>query len=541
MAFFPAYPLVMRACAVLVGDAYLAGIVVTVLAGRGGPAVLRLAAGPAVAGRRPGPPWCLILLYPYAFFLYGAVYADALFVAAILGAFLLLEHDHPWLAGLVGAVATAARPVGVVLVVALAVRALERRGALRPAGGGWRLAQARRPTPACCSRCSGWRRSALPVGTLRRPVRLRHRPGGLGPGSGAARRGSSSSSSRTSPTTAQSRGWLPVRGPPGPHLRRRLALLPRVFRRFGAGYGIYALLLIRRVRRCRPRTSSGWPATCWPRSRASPSLGEAAGRAAGAAPAVHSCWRGRAGGPHCHLRHRVLPLMTTAGDAPLTRLLIVNADDYGLTEGISRGILHAHREGIVTSTSAMPLGPAYPKVAKWLADEDELGVGVHLAAVGEDPPLLSAREIPSLVGKRGHLCETYGEFLTRAVTGRINPEELRLEFTAQLETVLELGVPITHLDAHQHLQLWPSVCSVVHRAGHPLRHPRGAGAPVPGPQPGGPGGHRARRPPGPAGQARPGWPSRSTPWASSAPATSTSSGCRRSWPGWPPTATPTPS
>jgi len=147
--------------------------------------------------------------------------------------------------------------------------------------------------------------------------------------------------------------------------------------------------------------------------------------------------------------------------APLTKLLIVNADDYGLTEGISRGILHGHREGIVTSTSAIALGPAYPKVASWLADEDALGVGVHLAAVGEDPPLLSAREIPSLVGKRGHLCESYNQFVGRALLGRINPEELRLEFTAQLQLVQELGVPITHLDAHQHLQLWPSVCSVV--------------------------------------------------------------------------------
>jgi predicted glycoside hydrolase/deacetylase ChbG (UPF0249 family) len=145
----------------------------------------------------------------------------------------------------------------------------------------------------------------------------------------------------------------------------------------------------------------------------------------------------------------------------VTRLLIVNADDYGLTEGISRGILHAHREGIVTSTSAIALGPAYPKVARWLANEEHLGVGVHLAAVGEDPPLLSAREIPSLVGRRGHLCETYTAFVGRALLGRINPEELRLEFTAQLEAVQELGVPLTHLDAHQHLQLWPSVCSVV--------------------------------------------------------------------------------
>jgi predicted glycoside hydrolase/deacetylase ChbG (UPF0249 family) len=145
----------------------------------------------------------------------------------------------------------------------------------------------------------------------------------------------------------------------------------------------------------------------------------------------------------------------------MPRLLIVNADDYGLTEGISRGILHAHREGIVTSTSVIALGPAYPKVVSWLEDEDELGVGVHLAAVGEDPPLLSAREIPTLVGKRGHLCGSYSAFVARAALGRINPDELRMEFTAQLQSVQELGVPITHLDAHQHLQLWPSVCSVV--------------------------------------------------------------------------------
>ena len=145
----------------------------------------------------------------------------------------------------------------------------------------------------------------------------------------------------------------------------------------------------------------------------------------------------------------------------MTRLLIVNADDYGLTEGISRGILHGHREGIVTSTSAIALGPAYPKVASWLADEGDLGVGVHLAAVGEDPPLLSAREIPTLVGRRGRLCASYSQFVARAALGRIDPAELQLEFTAQLESVLELGLPLTHLDAHQHLQLWPSVCRVV--------------------------------------------------------------------------------
>ena len=143
------------------------------------------------------------------------------------------------------------------------------------------------------------------------------------------------------------------------------------------------------------------------------------------------------------------------------RLLIVNADDFGLTEGISVGILRAHREGIVTSTSVLSLGPAYPKVAQWLADEEDLGVGVHLAAVGEDPPLLSASEVPTLVDRRGRLSGSYKGLVGRMATGRVDLDDVEREFTAQLEAVLELDVPVGHLDAHQHLHLWPPVGRVV--------------------------------------------------------------------------------
>ncbi|HEX7094516.1 MAG TPA: ChbG/HpnK family deacetylase, partial [Acidimicrobiales bacterium] len=85
------------------------------------------------------------------------------------------------------------------------------------------------------------------------------------------------------------------------------------------------------------------------------------------------------------------------------RLLIVNADDYGLTAAVSAGILRAHRNGIVTSTSVLALAPGFRQSAAWLLDEPSLGVGAHLALVGEDPPLLSAREIPTLVDRRGRL------------------------------------------------------------------------------------------------------------------------------------------
>lgn len=152
---------------------------------------------------------------------------------------------------------------------------------------------------------------------------------------------------------------------------------------------------------------------------------------------------------------------TRRRDGAARRLLIVNADDYGLTEGVSRGILRAHREGVVTSTSVLAIAPAFTITAAWLADADGIGVGVHLAAVGEDPPLLSAREVPSLVDGRGRLPLSWRAFLRRAVAGGIDPDDVRREFEAQLARVRDVGLSISHLDTHQHLHLWPSVRDVV--------------------------------------------------------------------------------
>ncbi|MBW3555366.1 MAG: ChbG/HpnK family deacetylase [Actinobacteria bacterium] len=146
---------------------------------------------------------------------------------------------------------------------------------------------------------------------------------------------------------------------------------------------------------------------------------------------------------------------------PDGRLLIVNADDYGLTEAVASGILRAHRDGIVTSTSVLVLAPAFGTAGKWLAEEERLGVGVHLAAVGEDPPLLGAQEIPSLVDRRGRLPRDWRGFLARAIAGRVDPEDLSREFRAQLEAVSQLGIAVTHVDTHQHLHLWPVVRDIV--------------------------------------------------------------------------------
>jgi hypothetical protein len=239
VAFFPAYPLAVRAARTVVDDAYVAGIVVTLLAGAG---VAALMAGWLRARLSPPATWAALLaflLFPYAFYLYGVVYADALFIAAVLGAFLLLESDRPALAGLAGAVATAARPIGVVVVAGLVVVALERRGGLRPfdlrrlravdAGvllsllglGAWCLyLWSRFDDPlAFAGAQAAWDQGAGPETWLKfqffRDVADLRSP----------------------------RAWVLFMAHPLLTVAAA-CLLPRVYRRFGAGYAIYAGLLI---------------------------------------------------------------------------------------------------------------------------------------------------------------------------------------------------------------------------------------------------------------------------------------------------------
>jgi len=134
VAFFPAYPLLMMAGGAVL-PVFLVGYIVTLLSGLSACLLFarwcldRMSRGPAIIAV------ALMMLYPYSFYLYGAVYADALFLACALGAFVLLERGHPLLAGLVGIAATAGRPVGVAVAVGLAVRVVElahaRGGAVR--------------------------------------------------------------------------------------------------------------------------------------------------------------------------------------------------------------------------------------------------------------------------------------------------------------------------------------------------------------------------------------------------------------------------
>ena len=82
--------------------------------------------------------------------------------------------------------------------------------------------------------------------------------------------------------------------------------------------------------------------------------------------------------------------------------LIINADDLGLTPGVTRGIIKAHLNGIVTSTSAMMNSPHISQSLSAVNKEaPSLGLGVHLVLTW-GKPLLPANAVPSLVDNQGN-------------------------------------------------------------------------------------------------------------------------------------------
>lgn len=123
--------------------------------------------------------------------------------------------------------------------------------------------------------------------------------------------------------------------------------------------------------------------------------------------------------------------------------LVVNADDFGFTCDVNRGIIEAHRNGILTATTLMATGEAFEDAVELARANPSLDVGGHVVLVGS-PGL--PRTIPQLV---------------RAIAlGRIRVYE---EIAAQVRRIVDAGLKLTHLDTHKHTHLLPPVLDALAR------------------------------------------------------------------------------
>lgn len=149
------------------------------------------------------------------------------------------------------------------------------------------------------------------------------------------------------------------------------------------------------------------------------------------------------------------------------RYLIINADGYGFTAGITRAIEECVNFGTVKSISANINFPSAIKLAELVKNHPELSVGCHLnPVVGK--PLLPAKKVPSLINNSGEFF--YRDFSKKFRSGKIDRNELQSELLAQIEkTRFMAGETFSHIDFHMGMHrlpgLYPIFLDVVKKSG----------------------------------------------------------------------------
>jgi chitin disaccharide deacetylase len=128
----------------------------------------------------------------------------------------------------------------------------------------------------------------------------------------------------------------------------------------------------------------------------------------------------------------------------MTRHVIFNADDFGASTGINRGIIDAHTRGVVTSTSLMVEGKASEQAIRLSRENPNLGIGLHWDVLGED--------------------ERTFDF--------DNQQGVRDEFKRQLDLFHKLmrRMP-THIDSHKHTHTQPNVMPIFQELAADLKLP----------------------------------------------------------------------
>ena len=145
---------------------------------------------------------------------------------------------------------------------------------------------------------------------------------------------------------------------------------------------------------------------------------------------------------------------------PVLRYIIINADDFGRHAEINRAVEEGLVHGCLRSATVMPGGAAFAGAIDIARRHEELGLGVHFTLV-DGHPILPPEEIPSLVGSEGDFLPDHTALLKRYLKGGVNLEEVRRELAAQLQKIEATGIPISHVDSHQHMHTLPGIIDIV--------------------------------------------------------------------------------
>jgi predicted glycoside hydrolase/deacetylase ChbG (UPF0249 family) len=154
------------------------------------------------------------------------------------------------------------------------------------------------------------------------------------------------------------------------------------------------------------------------------------------------------------------------------KLLIVHADDVGVTHSVNAATIKGLESGLVNSASLMVPCPWFPEIADYARSHPEADFGLHLTLTSERVyyrwgPVASKDKVPSLVDENGYFHHDWKP------TTHINPKEVDLELRAQIDRAYAMGIRPTHLDSHQYrlFDNGPDLFEVVIRIAHDYKLP----------------------------------------------------------------------
>jgi hopanoid biosynthesis associated protein HpnK len=148
--------------------------------------------------------------------------------------------------------------------------------------------------------------------------------------------------------------------------------------------------------------------------------------------------------------------------------LIVNADDFGLCEGVNKAVKRAHTEGILTSATIMVGMPAAAQAVELAGEMPDLGVGVHLNLT-EGAPISKDQRVKILLDGSCEFSFSLGKLVARSMLSKAVRQAIEIELAEQIQWLIAGGIKPTHLDSHKHIHtcpgIWPVVIGLAKRFG----------------------------------------------------------------------------
>jgi predicted glycoside hydrolase/deacetylase ChbG (UPF0249 family) len=155
-----------------------------------------------------------------------------------------------------------------------------------------------------------------------------------------------------------------------------------------------------------------------------------------------------------------------------TKLLIIHADDMGVSHSENSASIHTMEKGVVTSGSIMVPCPWFPEIAAYAKSHPAADLGLHLTLTSEWKnykwgPVTSKDKVQSLVDEQGYFNST-----TPALMRNGKANEVEIELRAQIERAIKFGINPTHFDPHMASSVsTPEFLKVLIKLGHEYKVP----------------------------------------------------------------------